>query len=302
MTQRPRTVLLAAALTAAERGWPVVPLHPRSKIPALHGDRRCPRTGDCTHGHRTFEQRATTDPERIRRCWSAGAFNVGIATGPAGLVVVDLDTLKPKDKKGTPTGAESFLALCERAGQPVPTTYRTRTPSGGEHLYFAAPAGARLPSSSGSLAPKIDTRAWGGQVVAPGSVTRDGTYAVLDTSSVAALPPWLQAALTAPEKPATGPYRPMPVRDATRCAAVALEREAADVAARTEVGCRNKELLRAVIRMGRFVAWGDIDRTTVEAAFQAGGESAGLTAAECRTTIQSGLAYSLRTVRPRETR
>lgn len=182
------SALLSAALAAAARGWPVIPLRPGRKYPALHGEDACPGTGDCAGGHRKFEQRATTDPERIRRCWAAGPYNVGIATGPAGLLVVDLDTLKPKDKKGTPDGVASFLALCERAGQAVPTTRTIRTPSGGRHLYFTAPAGVRLGSSKGTLAPKIDTRAWGGQVVAPGSVTREGPYAVLDDAPVANLP------------------------------------------------------------------------------------------------------------------
>lgn len=292
--------LLTAALDAAGRGWPVIPLRPGSKVPALHGERTCPGTGDCAGGHRTWEQRATTDPDRIERCWSAGPFNVGIATGPAGLLVVDLDTLKPKDKKGTPTGAESFLALCERAGAPVPTTRTIRTASGGTHLYFTTPPGIRLGSTAGTLAKKIDTRAWGGQVVAPGSATPQGPYTVLDDQPVANLPEWLQNVLAAPQRLTTGPFRLPPVRNASRCAQVALERESAAVAARRDIGERNKELLRAVIRVGRYVARGDIDRTTVEDAFQVGGESSGLTAAECRATIRSGLAYSLRTVRPRQ--
>lgn len=293
--------LLSAALAAANCGWPVIPLRPGGKSPALHGEARCPRTGDCAgpDGHRKFEQRATTDPDRIQRCWSAGPFNVGIATGPAGLVVVDLDTLKPKDEKGTPDGAESFLALCERAGQPVPTTRLIRTASGGQHLYFTAPDGVRLSSTAGTLAPKIDTRAWGGQVVATGSITPAGPYTVLCDAPVTKLPEWLQTALAVPQKPAAAPFRSAPVRNATRCAAVALEREAAAVAARTAIGSRNRELLASVIRIGRFVAWRNIDRTEVEAAFQAAGEAAGLTAAECRTTITSALNYSLRTARPR---
>ncbi|MFF9427236.1 bifunctional DNA primase/polymerase [Streptomyces sp. NPDC014746] len=300
MTHDPRAALLRAALDAAARGWPVIPLRPRSKVPALHGERRCPGTGDCTGGHRTFEQRATIDPARIERCWASGPFNVGIATGPAGLLVVDLDTLKPTDEGGTPDGAANFGALCERAGQAVPVTRRIRTPSGGEHLYFTAPDGARLTNTTGTLTPKVDTRAWGGQVVAPGSVTPQGSYAVLDDQPVANLPEWLKKALTTPQKPAAAPIRPAPVRDASRCATVALERESADVAARRDTGRRNDELLRAVIRVGRYVARGDIARTAVEEAFQVAGEAAGLTAAECRTTIASALAYSLRTVRPRE--
>ncbi|MFF3487773.1 bifunctional DNA primase/polymerase [Streptomyces sp. NPDC002701] len=292
--------LLNAALAAAERGWPVIPLHPRSKVPALHGERRCPRTGDCVGGHRTFEQRATTDRARIERCWSAGPFNVGIATGPARLLVVDLDTLKPQDEKGTPDGAANFLALCERAGHAVPTTRRIRTPSGGQHLYFTPPPGTRFTNTTGTLTSKVDTRAWGGQVVAPGSVTPQGPYAVLDDAPVANLPEWLQKALTAPRKPVRAPVLPTLTRDTSRYAAVVLEREVTAVATTAEGG-RQAQLLRAVRAVGRFVAWGDLDRTTVETAFTSGGESAGLPPAECRATIRKALDYSLRTARPRET-
>ncbi|MET8133712.1 bifunctional DNA primase/polymerase [Streptomyces sp. NPDC005251] len=300
MTHDARSALLRAALNAAARGWPVIPLHPRGKVPALHGERRCPRTGDCAEGHRTFEQRATTDPARIERCWATGPFNVGIATGPAGLLVVDLDTLKPKDKAGTPDGAANFRALCERAGQALPATRRIRTPSGGEHLYFTAPSGVRFTNTTGTLIPKVDTRAWGGQVVAPGSQTSHGPYTLLDDSPVTDLPAWLQKALTAPRRRVTAPVLPVLTRDTSRYATAVLQREVAAVATTAEGG-RQAELLRAVRAVGRFVAWGDLDRTTVEAAFTCGGESAGLSPAECRATIRKALDYSIRTAWPRET-
>jgi hypothetical protein len=300
MTHDPRRALLRAALDAAEHGWPVIPLRPRSKVPVLHGERRCPGTGDCADGHRTFEQRATTDPARIERCWASGPFNVGIATGPAQLLVVDLDTLKPTDKEGTRDGAANFLALCERAGQTVPATRRIRTPSGGEHLYFTAPDGVRFTNTTGTLTPKVDTRAWGGQVVAPGSVTPQGPYAVLDDSPVAHVPEWLQKALAAPQRPVTAPILPTLARDTDRYAAAVLHREVAAVAT-TREGGRQAELLRAVRAVGRFVAWGDLDRATVEAAFTCGGESAGLPPAECRATIRKALDYSIRTAWPRRT-
>ncbi|MGW0945186.1 bifunctional DNA primase/polymerase [Streptomyces sp. NPDC002623] len=300
MTHDPRPALLRAALNAAARGWPVIPLRPRSKVPALHGERRCPRTGDCADGHRTFEQRATVDPARIERCWAAGPFNVGIATGPAGLLVVDLDTLKPTDEEGTPDGAANFLALCERAGQTAPATRSIRTPSGGEHLYFTAPSDVRFTNTTGTLTPKVDTRAWGGQVVAPGSMTPQGLYAVLDDAPVANLPEWLQKALTTPQRLAAAPILPMPTRDTDRYAAAVLQREVAAVAATAEGG-RQAELLRAVRAVGRFVAWGDLDRATVEAAFTCGGELAGLPPAECRNTIRKALDYSIRTAWPRTT-
>ncbi|GAA2602607.1 hypothetical protein GCM10010304_59530 [Streptomyces roseoviolaceus] len=55
--------LLASALTAAERGWPVIPLIPRAKRSARQAERDCPGTGRCAYGHRTHEQRATTNPD-----------------------------------------------------------------------------------------------------------------------------------------------------------------------------------------------------------------------------------------------
>ncbi|MEU3465956.1 bifunctional DNA primase/polymerase [Streptomyces sp. NPDC006733] len=290
--------LLGAALEAAARGWYVIPLRPGDKPPALHGETRCPGTGDCAGGHRKWEQRATTDPDRIRRAWSAGAFNVGIATGPSGLVVVDLDMPKPKDPKGTPSGVTTFKALCERAGHPVPATYRTRTASGGQHLYFTAPDGVRL-SGTHDERLKIDTRAWGGQVVAPGSVTPHGAYVILDALPVAPFPGWLREALYPLPKAA----RPVVVSLPTtidRYARTALEREVAAVAGAHEGG-REAELFRAARAMGRFVAWGDLDRSTVEEAFQVAGESTGLPATQCRSTLRSALNWSIRTAQPRRT-
>ncbi|WP_329588876.1 bifunctional DNA primase/polymerase [Streptomyces sp. NBC_01362] len=299
MTHEARSALLSAALDAAARGWAVFPLRPGGKPPALHGEASCPGTGDCTTGHRKWEQRATTDPDRIHRAWSTGRFNIGVATGPSGLIVVDLDMPKPTDPKGTPDGATSFQALCERAGQAFPTTYRVRTASGGHHLYFTAPDGDQLPSSKGKLAPKIDTRAWGGYVVAPGSVVNGHAYEVTDPAPVADLPAWLLQALTAKPAPAQ-PVRIQAPRFGNRAADAALERETATVRATTEGG-RNEQLLKSARAVGRFVAWGDLPRHAVEDAFQAAGESTGLPAAECRTTIRSALNWSIRTCRPRGT-
>ncbi|WP_236243861.1 bifunctional DNA primase/polymerase [Streptomyces sp. CC210A] len=298
MTHEPRSALLSAALDAAERGWPVIPLRPRDKRPAGHPAAHCPGTGRCSTGHLVPEQRATLSPDLIRAAWQHAPYNVGIATGPAGLLVVDLDTLKPKDEEGTPCGVTSFQALCERAGQPVPTTRRVRTASGGQHLYFTTPPGARLTSTAGKLATKVDTRAWGGYVVAPGSTTPHGTYTVLDDVPAAELPGWLLDALTTDHKrPARTPVA-FASSGGRRCADVVLERETAAVRATGEGG-RNAQLLASTRAVGRFVAWGDLPRTAVEEAFQAAGEAAGLPPAECRATIRSALDWSIRTARPR---
>ncbi|WP_438303420.1 bifunctional DNA primase/polymerase [Streptomyces sp. HUAS TT11] len=297
-TDYSRLGLLAWALEATRRGWHVIPLRPNDKRPAGHAEKYCPGSGRCADGHKTPEQRATTDKEPLIAAWTQQPYNVGIATGPSGLLVVDLDTLKPEDPKGTPDGATSFAALCERAGQAVPETYRVRTARGGEHLYFTPPPDIRLLSSAGRLAKKIDTRGWGGYVVAPGSTTPDGTYTVLDDRKPAPLPDWLHEALTPTPAAPPGPLA-FPVVDGSRAALAALEAECAAVTAAPD-GTRNTVLNRSAFKVGRFVAWGDLPRHVVEEAFQVAGEAAGLTAAECRTTIRSALDGSIRTARPRE--
>ncbi|MFF2470551.1 bifunctional DNA primase/polymerase [Streptomyces sp. NPDC058066] len=296
--------LLAWALEPVRRGWHVFPLRPGDKRPAGHAERLCPGTGRCADGHRKPEQRATTDPDLVTAAWTTQAYNIGIATGPSGLLVVDLDVLKPEEQEGTPDGVESLLALCERAGQTLPPTYQVRTPSGGQHLYFTQSTGTRLHSSAGRLGHHIDTRGWGGYVVAPGSTTPNGAYTVTDESPVAPLPAWLVDQLS--ERPKPDPHTVMtPVRDGTKAAQVALERECAIVRSAIEGGGqgkkgRNSTLHESTCKVARFVAWGNISRSTVEEAIQAAGESTGLSAAECTTTIRSAMAWILTHATPRE--
>lgn len=292
--------LLVSALTAAERDWPVIPLHPYAKRPAGHPERVCPRTGRCASGHRKPEQRATTNPELIHATWGSRPYNVGIATGPAGLLVVDLDVCKPEEPKGAPDGATSLAALCERTGQAVPRTYRVRTARGGEHLYFTAPSAMRLKCSANRLGAHIDTRAWGGYVVAPGSTTPDGTYEVTDHAPVAPLPAWLAALLT--EQPKSAHVELAPVRDGTRAANTALKRECAVIRAATEGGPdgRNNTLHRSACKIARFVAWGHLPRESAEQAIQGAGEATGLPPAECRTTIRSAMDWVITHATPQQ--
>ncbi|MFL1901056.1 bifunctional DNA primase/polymerase [Streptomyces tauricus] len=260
--------LLNAALSAAERGWYVFPLRVGSKRPALHGETSCPRTGPCASGHAKWEQRATTDLERIRVAWSHGPFNVGIATGPSRLVVVDLDMPKSQDKgsEGTPDGVTTFEALCERTGRAVPDTYRTRTPSGGMHLYFTAPDGVRLTNTAGSIAPLVDTRACGGYVVAAGCTTPAGPYEAVGGPVAAPVPAWLLSILQPSPKPVQAPTG-ITAGQYRRYADVALGCEVRNVATAAD-GTRNASLLRAARALGRFIASGDLPRTVVEQALR----------------------------------
>ncbi|MGW4671331.1 bifunctional DNA primase/polymerase [Streptomyces sp. NPDC004324] len=187
----------ASALDAASRDWRVLPLIPGDKRPAV----------------RDWEQRATADHDRITRCWTHAAYNVGIATGPSGLVVIDLD--RPKHPADTPPagwaehgvteGADVLAVLCERHGKPLPTdTYTVGTWNGGTHLYFAAPEGEPLRNTAGDstrgLGWKVDTRAVGGLVVGAGSTFNK-------RAPLAPLPTWLAELLRPtplpPQKPVT---------------------------------------------------------------------------------------------------
>ncbi|MFI8792259.1 bifunctional DNA primase/polymerase [Streptomyces sp. NPDC055105] len=257
--------LLAWALEPVTRGWHVFPLRPGEKRPAGHSERLCPGTGRCADGHRKPEQRATTDPDLVTAAWTGQPYNIGIATGPSGLLVVDLDVRKPEEQEGTPDGVESLSALCERAGQTLPPTYQVRTPSGGQHLYFTQPAGMRLHSTAGRLGHHIDTRGWGGYVVAPGSTTPNGAYTVTDDRPPAALPNWLSRTLTTRPQSQVHYAVANSMKSHTAYSAAALSSEANNVAAAAD-GTRNAVLLRAARAMGRLVASGDLTRAEVEEA------------------------------------
>ncbi|MEU6398611.1 bifunctional DNA primase/polymerase [Streptomyces cinnamoneus] len=290
------THLLTAALAAASRGWPVIPLRPGTKVSALHGETSCPLTGDCAGGHAKPEQRATTDPARIHAAWGSRAFNVGLATGPAGLVVIDLDPPKPSDPPGTLSGTQILDALCQATGEQMVPTYTVTTPSGGLHLYFTALSGPKVRSNQDILGRHIDHRAWGGYVVAPGSTTPTGTYTVTDDRPVAPLPAWLHTMLTEPPRIKASPNYRLVVPPAGRranYASAALRNEEANVAGAPE-GQRNKTLVRAARALGRLVASGDLDHTVVEDALSRGAEAAGLKRYEYRSAITSALNWSIR--------
>jgi hypothetical protein len=138
--------LLNAALACAARGWHVFPVRPRAKKPPAfpaHKADQCTGTDPrCRGGHTGWEPRATTDPGRIGRAWAAAQYNIGVACGPSGLIVIDLDTPKPGQMPppewalpGITDGADVLAALCERHGQPLPfETFMVRTGRGGLHL------------------------------------------------------------------------------------------------------------------------------------------------------------------------
>jgi hypothetical protein len=298
---------LSSALAAAGRGWPVFPVRPGQKRPAFpdHTAARC--TGHdprCAVGHQGWEPRATTDTDRITRGWATAPYNVGLACGPAGLVVIDLDVPKPGEDtppaewrtEGVRTGADVLAVLADRAGEPLGPlydTYTVITGRGGRHLYFTAPDGARLGNTAGELGWLVDTRAHGGYVLAAGSIVASRPYIVERDQPPAPLPPWLFQRLSRPAPP---PHVPVSIATGTgRRAAyltAAINQEVERVTGAAEGG-RNAALYTAAIALGQLVAGGALTAAEVESLLEqaAAGHIAAraYSPAEARNTIASGL-------------
>jgi hypothetical protein len=271
------------ALAAAERGWPVFPLRPGEKRP------RQQLTG--------WEQRATTDHRRIERWWRRHpADNIAIATGPAGLVVVDLDVARPDEPRPSELpeadgGADVFEGLVARHGDRADATWTVATASGGRHLYYRAPeSGGPWRNTAGRLGWHIDTRAGGGYVVAAGSVV-DGRFCrVLRAVPLLDLPEWL-AHLLAPAPVAS---RALPAQAGRSYGARALEGEVKRVL-EAPVGQRNAALNRAAWNLARHVAAGLLPRQVVEEAlWEAGVAAGGQTPAGVAATVRSAISARLR--------
>ena len=278
------TRLRDAALAAADSGLHVFPCNPRGKTPAVPG----------------WEQAATLDRDQITAWWDEGPpWNIGAATGPSGLVVIDLDDGRgepaPEEFAGATGGRDVLAMLADRAGEPAPfDTWTVTTPTHGAHLYFRAPAGVELRNSIGTLGWKIDTRAHGGYVVAAGSVREQGYYRPANTLPIAELPAWLVTALTPP--PVVVPAREPLEFSRTRASAYVraiLEREAQDVAA-AQVGQRHHTRLKAARTLGRLVGGQELDEHEAlaalrDAAYQHIG--ADCTEREVELDLRSGLEY-----------
>jgi hypothetical protein len=155
------------------RGWSVIPLQPRSKLPAARWEPYQQQRAD-----------AATLAHWARR-WPL--LNLGVVTGAvSGLVVIDVDP-----RHG---GFESLAAL-ERQHGALPATIEAETGGGGRHLYFVCPVPP--PRNKAGLAPGVDLRGEGGMVVAPPSLHPSGRpYRWRPGHEpgalrLAALPPWL---------------------------------------------------------------------------------------------------------------
>lgn len=92
--------------------------------------------------------------------------NVGIATGPSNLVVLDVD-----QKSG---GIASLVELQKQIPE-IKDGFRVKTGGGGFHFYFKSNPEHDIRNSAGRIGPGLDIRANGGYVVAPPSIHPNGT-------------------------------------------------------------------------------------------------------------------------------
>lgn len=173
-------VTTTAAVALAARGLAVFPLLPGGRKPAIGA-----RLSQCL-----------TAPEHVRELWRDGD-NIGVGCRASGVVGLDLDLDAEVD------GQAVLAALAERLGEPWPETLTVATPSGGRHLYFAAPDGCTIGSSSGgrtALGPGIDVRGpglrSGGYLIGPGSVVGGIRYIIERDVPVAPLPGWIGSRAT----------------------------------------------------------------------------------------------------------
>ncbi|MBK0866149.1 bifunctional DNA primase/polymerase [Saccharopolyspora sp. HNM0986] len=215
----------------ARHGLHVFPLRPSCKRPfgnclpckadqCTPGECRCRTAVRPCHGYLA----ATTNPAMLRRWWThTPRANVGISTGPSGLVVLDLDRKSKPPQPATrdvPTlaadGLVALHALTTAEGAAWPDTLTVETPSGGRHLFFRAPEGLEVTSdATGRVGHQIDVRAHGGYVVAPGSsITTPpedsaGSYTrISDTTDIAPLPAWLYRRVAPPRPSIKRPEAP----------------------------------------------------------------------------------------------
>ena len=289
VTRADRT-LLRSALDVVLRGWHVFPCAVGGKRPALRGN---------------WQELATRSPDQVRDWWARAPYNIGIACGPSGLVVIDLD--QPHDDTGDDpdddgalfplSGADRLSRLAREHGERYPGgTYVVDTPSGGCHLYFST-AGDRARNSAGVLGPHIDVRAGGGYVVGAGSRIGGQAYTARNGSpALAPLPSWLERLVAeAPHAlPVPAPRLPVADRAQGRAYAMAALRAETSRVAAAVPGTRNDTLNRAAFSLGQLVAAGLLPPVPVITGLISAAMYAGLPEEEAVRTVRSGMTGGAR--------
>ncbi len=328
------------ALELAGHGWHVFPLSPTSKRPlancpacrdGAHRIEDCPclPAGRWCHGVRA----ATTDPARIVAWWEREPDAVpGVAAGPSGLVLLDVDThgadppadlatglLPGIDLTAEPVpehlwrdpvrfrdGRDTLRLLAHvRGGEhPWPTdpAYRpvvVATPSGGRHLWYRAPAKG-LRQALGELAWQVDIKAGWNYGIAPDATTTAGHYAVLsgDPAAPGHMPAWLareviRVASPRPARPATvPPPRPHPRGRGPAAYLTTVIDRGAADLAALTDG-RKRALSALAYQAGGLLAWSGLPEAEVTARLITAGVASGLSHRLAHRIVRRALARGI---------
>jgi len=143
--------MLAGALALANAGRFVFPVHPNTKAPLVAGG---------------FKS-ATTDFDQLQDWWERFPdANIGLATRPSRLLVIDIDR-----KNGVDGMFGLAKVTLKYKRDPFRYAREARTPSGGHHLYFNDPGG--VSPSQGKFGkhncPGVDIRAGESCITVPPS-------------------------------------------------------------------------------------------------------------------------------------
>lgn len=259
--------------------WHLFPLIPETKRPAVR---------DWEHAAMVPVTDVSEDLAPFREAivdhfWPAR--DSGLACGPTGLVVIDLDTAP----NGEPDGVQGLARVTAEHGEHLPFTRTVKTRSGGWQLYYQAIPGREIRNSAGRVAPHVDVRGCGGYVVAPGSyVAADhkpgGWYVIADPRLPVPLPGWLADLADSPRPSGPGRSRGYgAVAAAPRARLRGLLASVIDA----PVGKRNSVLYWSASRAAEMVNEELIDQDAVRSAIEEAGICAGLGEAEVRRTIDS---------------
>jgi len=272
--------LLDWALHYAGERWAVLPLHSRTSAGACScGKADCPSPAKHPRVPNGLND-ASSDPKDVRAWWGRWpAANVGVRTGAAsGIVVVDVDSYR---------GGEDGLAELQQEHGPLPETLTANTGGGGRHLVYAHPGPGCEVRNKAGLAQGVDLRGDGGYIVAPPSVhVTGGMYAWVEPrAAIAPLPAWLREPRR--DKPAERALPPISDASEHPWVKAAFEGEL-DELRRAQQGTRNHQLNQAAFNLGQLVPHA-LSRSDVEAALHTTAIGVGLTEAETRATIKSGI-------------
>lgn len=174
--QHDEAPLLAAALAYAARGWYVFPLH----TPDRNGRCDCRDEACASPGKHPWTpnglKAATTHEGQIRAWWSKWPHaNIGIACGPSGLTVLDVDPRHGGDAALGELARRAATARGDRLATPLVEqlvgTLTSATGGGGWHYVYQAPRNGAAIRNKHNLdgLDGLDVRGVGGYIVAPPS-------------------------------------------------------------------------------------------------------------------------------------